>query len=250
MANKVLQLKGEIHQIREHQNNNAKKRRRIQSASARKLRRDKNQARESLQNRLQDMDDRTKNIYDKRSAGQKRRWDTECARSSQEESEDLLQNAENQDKKEAATAGTTPGRSKIRPCDVARTARREAEPLSQNAENQEKQEAEPVSGRSARGLSDTAAQGGDTRRSQNASQAPLLPERRKQCVDDAGTSSAPPPGEQFRRSLQSLQDMGFTDRAATIRALSASTGSVDRAIESLLDGHPGAVAEFTDFVDT
>ena len=55
---------------------------------------------------------------------------------------------------------------------------------------------------------------------------------------DGGASSSAAPGQQFRVSLQSLQDMGFTDRAANIHALTASTGNVNRAIEILLDGPP------------
>ena len=44
--------------------------------------------------------------------------------------------------------------------------------------------------------------------------------------------------ESFRQQLQSLQDMGFTDRSANIRALSASQANVDRAIEILLENPP------------
>merc|ERR1712232_657559 len=48
----------------------------------------------------------------------------------------------------------------------------------------------------------------------------------------AGSSSAP--AERFERQLQSLTEMGFTDRSANLRALEATGGNVNRAIERLL----------------
>jgi len=52
------------------------------------------------------------------------------------------------------------------------------------------------------------------------------------------SSSQPAPGQRFRVQLQSLQDMGFTDRAANIRALTAGHGNLNRAIEILLENPP------------
>ena len=46
------------------------------------------------------------------------------------------------------------------------------------------------------------------------------------------------PGQRFRQQLQSLQDMGFTDRSANIRALTSASGNVNRAIENLLENPP------------
>ena len=46
------------------------------------------------------------------------------------------------------------------------------------------------------------------------------------------------PGARFRQQLQNLQDMGFTDRSANIRALTTSHGNVNRAIEILLENPP------------
>jgi len=57
----------------------------------------------------------------------------------------------------------------------------------------------------------------------------------------AGGSAAPgqpQPGQRFRVQLQNLQDMGFTDRSANIRALTSSHGNVNRAIEILLESPP------------
>ncbi|KAK1736506.1 ubiquilin family protein [Skeletonema marinoi] len=51
-------------------------------------------------------------------------------------------------------------------------------------------------------------------------------------------SSQPAPGQRFRVQLQNLQDMGFTDRSANIRALTSSHGNVNRAIEILLESPP------------
>ncbi|KAL7470242.1 hypothetical protein ACHAXS_010479 [Conticribra weissflogii] len=52
------------------------------------------------------------------------------------------------------------------------------------------------------------------------------------------SSSHPAPGQRFRVQLQSLQDMGFTDRAANIRALTTGHGNLNRAIEILLENPP------------
>lgn len=46
------------------------------------------------------------------------------------------------------------------------------------------------------------------------------------------------PGERFRNQLQSLNDMGFTDRSANINALASAHGNVNRAIEILLESPP------------
>jgi ubiquilin len=53
-----------------------------------------------------------------------------------------------------------------------------------------------------------------------------------------GSAAQPAPGQRFRQQLQSLQDMGFTDRSANIRALSSAHGNVNRAIEILLESPP------------
>jgi ubiquilin len=55
-----------------------------------------------------------------------------------------------------------------------------------------------------------------------------------------GGSVAQPaaPGQRFRMQLQSLHDMGFTDRSANIRALTSTSGNVNRAIEVLLENPP------------
>ena len=59
------------------------------------------------------------------------------------------------------------------------------------------------------------------------------------------------PGERFRNQLQSLNDMGFTDRSANISALVSAHGNVNRAIEILLEGPPAppAVAETSNAAD-
>lgn len=44
------------------------------------------------------------------------------------------------------------------------------------------------------------------------------------------------PGARFRNQLNSLNDMGFTDRSANINALVSAHGNVNRAIEILLEG--------------
>lgn len=46
------------------------------------------------------------------------------------------------------------------------------------------------------------------------------------------------PGERFRNQLQSLNDMGFTDRSANISALVSAHGNLNRAIEILLESPP------------
>jgi hypothetical protein len=53
-----------------------------------------------------------------------------------------------------------------------------------------------------------------------------------------GNASQPAPGQRFRQQLNSLHDMGFTDRSANIRALTSSHGNVNRAIEILLESPP------------
>ena len=53
-----------------------------------------------------------------------------------------------------------------------------------------------------------------------------------------GSASQPAPGQRFRQQLNSLQDMGFTDRSANIRALTSSHGNVNRAVEILLECPP------------
>ena len=53
-----------------------------------------------------------------------------------------------------------------------------------------------------------------------------------------GSTAQPAPGQRFRQQLQSLDDMGFTDRSANIRALSSAHGNVNRAIEILLENPP------------
>ena len=55
-----------------------------------------------------------------------------------------------------------------------------------------------------------------------------------------GGSVAQPaaPGQRFRMQLQNLHDMGFMDRSANIRALTSTSGNVNRAIELLLENPP------------
>jgi len=43
-----------------------------------------------------------------------------------------------------------------------------------------------------------------------------------------------PPEVRFATQLSSMNDMGFTDRAANIAALTATNGNVNRAVERLL----------------
>lgn len=55
-----------------------------------------------------------------------------------------------------------------------------------------------------------------------------------------GLASAPPPVQDpathYATQLQQLADMGFTDREANIRALQATGGNVNAAVERLLTG--------------
>lgn len=56
----------------------------------------------------------------------------------------------------------------------------------------------------------------------------------------AASPAAPPavdPAVQYASQLQQLQDMGFTDAAANIRALVATSGNVNAAIERLFGGN-------------
>ena len=64
---------------------------------------------------------------------------------------------------------------------------------------------------------------------------PFAPPR---SLSSSGPSHQPAPGERFRHQLQSLHDMGFTDRSANIRALVSAHGNVNRAIEILLESPP------------
>lgn len=50
----------------------------------------------------------------------------------------------------------------------------------------------------------------------------------------AAAAAAQPPDELYRRQLEQMESMGFTDRAANIAALQATGGSVNAAIERLL----------------
>lgn len=50
----------------------------------------------------------------------------------------------------------------------------------------------------------------------------------------APPASMPPPEERFRVELETLQQMGFTNREANIRALTATFGDVNAAVERLL----------------
>lgn len=66
-------------------------------------------------------------------------------------------------------------------------------------------------------------------------------------MQSTSISSGPPapratPEERFRIQLTSLNDMGFTDRDANIRALTESHGNVNRAVEVLLMNPPTPVA--------
>merc|ERR1719317_797345 len=49
-----------------------------------------------------------------------------------------------------------------------------------------------------------------------------------------GTNSQEPPEERYRAQLEQLVQMGFTNREANIRALQATNGEVNRAVEFLL----------------
>ena len=55
-------------------------------------------------------------------------------------------------------------------------------------------------------------------------------------VGGGGGSNGQPPEERFRGQLEQLTAMGFADRAANIRALTATFGDVTAAIERLLNG--------------
>jgi hypothetical protein len=45
-----------------------------------------------------------------------------------------------------------------------------------------------------------------------------------------------PPEVRFKTQLEQLNEMGFTDKEANIRALTATNGNVQNAIERLLSG--------------
>lgn len=68
----------------------------------------------------------------------------------------------------------------------------------------------------------------------------LLSGNGSQPTANAGSFSAPPsapsrsPEVRFESQLQQLEGMGFTDREANIRALIASNGNVNAAVERLL----------------
>ena len=49
-----------------------------------------------------------------------------------------------------------------------------------------------------------------------------------------GANSNVPPEERFKDQLQSLNDMGFTNKQANIQALQATGGNVEAAVERLL----------------
>jgi ubiquilin len=56
---------------------------------------------------------------------------------------------------------------------------------------------------------------------------------------NSNSSSSVPvqdPSERYAAQLQQLQDMGFSDRAANLRALQATSGNVNAAVERLLSG--------------
>ncbi|RYH17179.1 hypothetical protein EON65_28955 [archaeon] len=55
----------------------------------------------------------------------------------------------------------------------------------------------------------------------------------------AAAPAAPPvdPAVRFASQLQQLQDMGFGDQAANLRALQATSGNVNAAVERLLNGN-------------
>lgn len=50
----------------------------------------------------------------------------------------------------------------------------------------------------------------------------------------APASTQPPPEERFQVQLQQLQDMGFYDATSNVRALLATGGNVNAAVEYLL----------------
>lgn len=49
-----------------------------------------------------------------------------------------------------------------------------------------------------------------------------------------GANSSVPPEEQYKDQLQSLTDMGFTNKQTNIQALQATGGNVEAAVERLL----------------
>ncbi len=49
-------------------------------------------------------------------------------------------------------------------------------------------------------------------------------------------AAAPTPAVRYATQLRQLNDMGFSDEAANIRALTATSGNVNAAIERLLNG--------------
>lgn len=55
----------------------------------------------------------------------------------------------------------------------------------------------------------------------------------------APTAQLQPPEERFRSQLEQLVTMGFNDREANIRALTASFGDINAAIEHLISGNNG-----------
>ena len=53
---------------------------------------------------------------------------------------------------------------------------------------------------------------------------------------DAPPAEEPVPDEQYASQLRQLNDMGFGDNAANLRALTQTMGNVDAAVERLLSG--------------
>jgi ubiquilin len=51
-----------------------------------------------------------------------------------------------------------------------------------------------------------------------------------------GANSGAPPEERFREQLTALRDMGFSDQDSNIRALTATGGNVEAAVDRLLSG--------------
>lgn len=52
--------------------------------------------------------------------------------------------------------------------------------------------------------------------------------------NQAATSQQPPPEVRYEQQLKQLQDMGFYDASQNIRALQATGGNVNSAVEWLL----------------
>lgn len=71
-----------------------------------------------------------------------------------------------------------------------------------------------------------------------ASNPIMFPLNAGSAAGGSASPGQPQPGQRFRVQLQNLQDMGFTDRSANIRALTESRGNVNRAIEILLESPP------------